>query len=381
MIPRFLQDRISKRIKSNKVIMLYGARRVGKTVLLKELIKDFKGKSLVLNGEDYDAKLLLEEKSISNYRTLLQGIEILVIDEAQNISDIGQKLKLIVDEIPGIKVIASGSSSFDLKNHAGEPLVGRSMTYQLFPFSQEELNAYENILQTRQNLESRLICGSYPEPAFFSSFDEKREYLQEMVNAYLLKDILSIDGLRNSGKMKDLLQLIAFQIGTEVSLDEIGRQLGMSKGTVEKYLDLLSKVFIIFRLKGFSRNLRKEISKGSKWYFVDTGIRNAIIGNFAPLSMRNDTGLLWENYLLSERIKMNNNRGLNKAHYFWRTYDGQEIDLIEVSGDEIHAFECNWGKGTSKIPIAFSKGYPDVPFQVINRDNYLDFILSADIQK
>jgi uncharacterized protein len=375
MIKRVIHDRIIQRLKPNKVLMLYGARRVGKTVLIKEIIKEFQGKCLFLNGEDYDTKALLGERSIANYSGLLRGIDLLVIDEAQNIPEIGQKIKLIVDEIPGIKVLASGSSSFDLHNQTGEPLVGRSITFQLFPFSQAEFNYCENKLETRQNLETRLIYGSYPEPAFLKSYDEKREYLQELVNSYLLKDILSIDGLRNSGKMKDLLRLIAFQIGTEVSFDELGRQLGMNKGTVEKYLDLLSKVFVIFRLKGFSRNLRKEISKAAKWYFVDNGIRNAIIGNFSPLAVRHDTGFLWENYLLSERIKLNSNGGFNKEHYFWRTYDGQEIDLIETSSDNISAYECKWGESSGKVPGAFSNAYPDADYQIINRLNYLNFVL------
>jgi uncharacterized protein len=355
--------------------LLYGARRVGKTVLIKEIIKNVKAKCLFLNGEDYDTKVLMEERSISNYSSLLQGYDLLVIDEAQNISEIGQKLKLIVDEIPGIKVLVSGSSSFDLFSQAGEPLVGRSITFQLFPFSQAELKQSENKLETRQNLETRLIYGSYPEPAFFNGIDEKREYLQELVNSYLLKDILSVDGVRNSGKMKDLLQLIAFQIGSEVSFEELGRQLGMNKGTVEKYLDLLSKVFVIFRLKGFSRNLRKEIRKTAKWYFVDNGIRNAVIGNFSPLAIRHDTGFLWENYLLSERIKLNSNGGFSKEHYFWRTYDGQEIDLIETSSDNINAYEFKWGESMGKVPGAFSSAYPDADYQIISRVNYLKFVL------
>ena len=375
MIKRVIQDRVIERLKPNKVVMLYGARRVGKTVLIKEIIKEFLGKCLLPNGEDYNAKALLEEKSIANYSGLLQGFDMLVIDEAQNIPEIGQKLKLIVDEIPGIKVLASGSSSFDLYHSTGEPLVGRNIIFQLFPFSQEEFKLTENLLETRQNLESRMIYGSYPEPSFIEHFDEKREYLKELVNSYLLKDILSIDGLRNSGKMKDLLQIIAFQIGSEVSFEELGRQLGMNKGTVEKYLDMLSKIFVIFRLKGFSRNLRKEISKTAKWYFYDNGIRNAIISNFSPLALRNDTGHLWENYLLSERQKLNNNKRYSKEHFFWRTYDGQEIDLIETRDDQISAYECKWGKSSGKTPGAFSKAYPDASYKLVNRDNYLEFVL------
>lgn len=372
---RVIQDRIFSRIEPNKAILIFGARRVGKTILLHQLLKEFKGKILLLNGEDSDAAGLLEHKSISNYRHLLEGVDLLAIDEAQNIPDIGSKLKLIVDEIGGIRVIATGSSSFDLLNKTGEPLVGRATQFYLTPFSQTEISQRENALETRQNLETRLIYGSYPEVVTLSSFEKKKEYLRDMVGAYLLKDILAIDGIKDSGKMRDLLRLIALQMGNEVSYDELGRQLGMSKNTVEKYLDLLSKVFIIYRLGAYSKNLRKEVTKAGKWYFYDNGIRNAIIGNFQPLVSRQDVGALWENYILSERIKMDRNQGLSKEFYFWRTYDGQEIDLIEGIGDEISAFEIKWGEKTPSVPIAFSKAYPETSFDIINRKNYLDWIL------
>ena len=343
IIKRILQDKISERIEPNKAVLLFGARRVGKTVLIRELIKEFKGQSMLLNGEDYDTIALLNERSISNYRHLLEGIDLLAIDEAQNIPEIGSKLKLIVDEVEGIKVIASGSSSFDLLNKAGEPLVGRSTQFHLTPFSQKEISQIENALETRQHLESRLIYGSYPEVVMLESFERKTDYLRDIVGAYLLKDILAIDGLKNSSKMKELLRLIAFQMGSEVSYDELGKQLGMSKNTVEKYLDLLSKVFVVYRLGAYSRNLRKEVVKAGKWYFYDNGIRNAIIGNFTPLSVRQDVGALWENYLISERMKQSYNRNRAKEFYFWRTYDNQEIDLIEESPEGLSAFEFKWG--------------------------------------
>jgi predicted AAA+ superfamily ATPase len=310
--------------------LIFGARRVGKTVLLRRLIKEYPGKTMFLNGEDYDTLALLENRTAANYRHLLEGIDLLAIDEAQGIPDIGNILKLIVDEVEGIRVIASGSSSFDLQNKAGEPLVGRSTQFLLTPFSQKEIAQKETRLETRQNLESRLIYGSYPEVVMMESFERKTDYLRDIVGAYLLKDILAIDGLKNSAKMKNLLRLIAFQMGNEVSCDELGRQLGMSKTTVEKYLDLLSKVFVVYRLGAYSRNLRKEVAKAGKWYFYDNGIRNAIIGNFTPLAVRLDVGALWENYLISERLKANFNDGLNKEFYFWRTYNNQEIDLIEI---------------------------------------------------
>ncbi|HON52134.1 MAG TPA: ATP-binding protein [Bacteroidales bacterium] len=372
-IQRTLQQEIEKRLKPNKVMLLLGARRVGKTILIKKIISNFTGKVLMLNGEDSDSLVLLANRSISNYQNLLKGIDLLVIDEAQNVPEIGQKLKLIVDEIPNIKVIASGSSSFDLLNFTGEPLVGRSYTLYLHPFSQQELGAIENALETKQNLESRLIYGSYPELISLDNTD-KKEYLNNIVNSYLLKDILIIDGIRNASKMLDLLRLIAFQTGNLVAYDELGKQLGMSKNTVEKYLDLLSKVFVIYRLGAYSKNLRKEISKSSKWYFYDTGIRNAIIGNFAPLALRNDVGQLWESYILSERIKQKCFNVLNTQHFFWRTYDGQELDIVEIEDTTIRAFECKWNTAKAKIPVAFAQAYSEAQFSVISQDNYLEFI-------
>jgi predicted AAA+ superfamily ATPase len=374
MLKRLLEDRICDKLTPNKAVLLFGARRVGKTVLMRQVMERFAGKKLVLNGEDFDTLSLLEPQSVANYRRLLDGVELLAIDEAQNIPGIGQKLKLIVDEIPGIKVLATGSSSFDLLNRAGEPLVGRSTQFHLFPFSQAEISQVENALQTRQNLEDRLVLGSYPEVINLSGYQEKKDYLHDMVNAYLLKDILSVDGLKNSAKMLGLLRLVAFQTGSEVSYDELGRQLGLTRITVEKYLDLLSKVFVVFRLSGFSRNLRKEISKSAKWYFYDNGIRNALIGGFSAVSQRNDIGQLWENYLISERIKQSSFLGLDRSYYFWRTYDGQEIDLIEESENRITATEFKWGDKTRKAPRAFSTNYPEAAFSVITRENYLEFI-------
>ena len=374
LIKRILQDRISERIEPNKVVLIFGARRVGKTVLMRQLINNFAGKTMLLNGEDYDTLALLEERTVANYRHLLEGVDLLAIDEAQNIPEIGAKLKLIVDEIEGVSVIASGSSSFDLLNRAGEPLVGRSTQFFLTPFSQKEIAETETALETRQNLESRLIYGSYPEVVTLDNFERKTDYLRDIVGAYLLKDILSIDGIKNSGKMRELLRLIAFQLGNEVSFDELGKQLGMSKNTVEKYLDLLSKVFVIYRLGAYARNLRKEVTKAGKWYFHDNGIRNAIIGNFNPLSIRQDVGALWENYIISERIKENYNNRLGKEFYFWRTYDKQEIDLIEESSDSLSAFELKWGNKKPEVPGVFKDAYPNAIYDVINRDNYLKYI-------
>ncbi|WP_396149390.1 ATP-binding protein [Flavobacterium sp.] len=363
------------KLKPNKVLILLGARRVGKTQLIKKYLENADEKVLQLNGEDVNDARLLEERSLANYSKLLQNISLLVIDEAQNIKDIGLILKFIVDTIDGIKVIATGSSMFDLANKLGEPLVGRKSTLYLFPLAQLEFLQFENYKQTTENLETRLLYGGYPELTHYESWDEKKDYLKEIVNAYLLKDILIFEGIKNADKIYDLLRLIAFQIGKEVSLQELGNQLQMSKNTVERYLDLLSKVFILFKVEGFSRNLRKEITKSSRWYFYDNGIRNAIINNFTTLNNRTDVGDLWENYLASERMKKQAYQKMSKHNYFWRTYDQQELDWLETEADSINAFEFKWNENKkSKIPIAFAKAYPEATFEVINKQNYLEFI-------
>jgi len=369
-IVRSLQQKIESSLKPNKVVIIFGARRVGKTVLMNQIVQQYGGKKLTLNGEDYDALKLLENRSIGNYRSLLDQIDLLAIDEAQHIPDIGAKLKLMVDEIQGIRILVSGSSSFDLFNKSGEPLVGRSSPFHLTAFSQSEIMQVENPLQTRQNLENRLLYGSYPEVVLMNSNEERKEYLRNIVDAYLLKDILIVDGIKNASKMKELLQMIALQIGSEVSYEALGRKLGMSKNTVEKYLDLLSKTFVIYRLGAFSRNLRKEVTKAGKWYFYDNGIRNALIGAFQSVALRTDVGALWENYMIGECVKKNKNENTDKDFYFWRTYDEQEIDLLEVSGDAIAAFEFKWGDKIPTAPRAFSMAYPNATYQVVNRNNY-----------
>lgn len=373
-IKRALHDKIVNEIKPGKAVLIFGARRVGKTVMMREIVNSFPGRVMMLNGEDFDTHALLEQRTIANYRNLLNGIDLLAIDEAQSIPDVGNVLKLIVDEVPNIKVLASGSSSFDLSNQTGEPLVGRSVQFLLTPFSQQELSQNETILETRQNLESRLIYGSYPEVVSIENFERKTDYLRDIVGAYLLKDILAIDGIKNANKMRNLLRLIAFQLGSEVSYDELGKQLGMNKATVEKYLNLLEKVYVLHRLGGYSRNLRKEVSKAGKWYFYDNGLRNAVISAFSPLAIRQDVGALWENYIISERIKTNYNNKLHKDFYFWRTYDKHEVDLIEEDANGLMAFEFKWGNKCPEAPKAFTATYPNASFNVVNRENYLNFI-------
>lgn len=374
MIHRTIQSQIENRLQPGKVLILYGPRRVGKTVLMKQIVDNYQGTKQLLNGEDYDVQALLAERSAANYKRIFDHTDILAIDEAQHIPDIGAKLKLIVDELPHLTVFVTGSSSFDLQNQTGEPLVGRANRFVLMPFSHQEIQQKENPIEIRQNLESRLIYGSYPEVVLESDHQKNTEYLRDLIDAYLLKDILAIDGIKNASKMRELLQLIAFQTGSEVSYDELATKLSISKNTVQKYLDLLSKVFIIYRLGGFSRNLRKEVAKAGKWYFYDNGIRNALIGRLNPLSLRDDAGILWENYIISEKLKQNLHQRQNNTYYFWKTYDRQEIDLIEENENELNAFEIKWGNKTPKVPVAFAKAYPNATFQIINKDNYTDFV-------
>lgn len=375
-IQRTLESQLMKRLVPQKVLLLFGARRVGKTFLVNQIVRNFSGKAMLLNGEDADTVAMLEPMGIANYRHLFQNVDLLAIDEAQHIPDIGRKLKLIVDEVPDIRVIASGSSSFDLKNQAGEPLVGRSKQFTLLPLSQQEISSVETALDTKRNLEQRLLYGTYPEVVTLDSFEQKKEYLYDIVDAYLLKDILAVDGIKNTSKMRDLLRLIAYQMGSEVSYDELGRQLGISKNTVESYLDLLQKVFVLYRLGGYSKNLRKEVTKSSKWYYVDNGIRNAVIRDFKPLSLRpdDDRGALWENYIITERMKRNHNNRLGLDFYFWRTYDQQEIDLLENNSGLLSAFEMKAGKKKPNAPKCFQEAYPDASFHVVNAENYLEFL-------
>ncbi len=375
-IERALKQQIVDRIKPQKVMLIYGARRVGKTLLLHEILDEYTGKKLLLNGESADTIRMIADKSISNYRRLFSGIELLAIDEAQHIPDIGMKLKLMVDEVPNLAIIATGSSSFDLQNQAGEPLVGRCTRFMLTPLSIAELSKQQTVYETITNIDKHLVYGCYPELTSIESAAEQARYLTDIVDSYLLKDILAIDGVKNAQKLHDLLRLIAYQVGSEVSIDELGKQLALSRNTVDRYLDLLQKVFVLYSIGGYSKNLRKEITKSSKWYFQDTGIRNAVINDFRPFSERSsiEQGALWENFIISERMKLKHNCLSNRNLYFWRTYDQQEIDLIEAENAQLVAFEMKSGKKNPKAPKAFAEAYPDATFNIVNRDNFLDFI-------
>lgn len=374
MFERSLYKRISDNLDKQKVSILLGARRVGKTQLLESIKATVNEKCLWLNGEDETVANILEDRSTANYKRLLQGYTLLIIDEAQYLKDIGRKVKLMIDEITPLHIIITGSSAFDLQQ-ASEPLVGRTLTYEMYPMAQLEIAKTENSLETKQQLDERLIYGSYPEVLMLKTLFEKQQYLTEVINTYLLKDILAFENIKSPQKIKDLLIMLAYQIGNEVSVEELGKNLGLSKNTVDRYLDLLTKVFVIYKRNGYSRNLRKEIVKSNRWYFFDNGVRNALINNFNLLAARQDIGMLWENYMCSERIKFNAYTYKTLNNYFWRTYDQQEIDLIEETNDHIEAYEFKWKEPKVKIPAAFAKAYPDAPFKIIYQKNYLDFIL------
>ena len=371
---RELSNLILNKLQPNKVVILYGARRVGKTMLVKEILANVNEPILRLNGDDINVHDKLSIRSIENYKQILGTCKLLYIDEAQKIPEIGLKLKLMIDEIEGLRIIISGSSSFDIHKNDGEPLTGRKYTFTLYTLSENEYTQIENNINKMDKVRERLVFGNYPELLHLPDRQDKVDYLNEMISSYLLKDILVYEHIKNSQKIFNLLRLIAFQIGGEVSLQELGIQLGISKNTVEKYLDLLSKVFILHKVEGFSRNLRKEITKNSRWYFLDNGIRNAVIANFNPLHARNDIGALWENYMISERLKYQEYRRISSNNYFWRTYEQQEIDWVEERDGSLFGYEFKWKEEKVKIPTQWKSAYPDASFELININNFSEWL-------
>jgi len=371
---RELTENILKKIQPNKVVIILGARRVGKTVIVKEILSKIDEPVLSLNGEDINVHDKLSIRTVENYRQLLGSYKMLYIDEAQKIPEIGLKLKLMVDGIDGLKVIISGSSAFNIYKDAGEPLTGRKYSFNLYALSEKEYNQIEKNISKQDKIRERLIYGNYPELLHLPDRKDKEDYLNEMVSSYLLKDILVYENIKNSQKIFNLLRLIAFQLGGEVSLQELGKQLSISKNTVEKYLDLLSKVYILHKVEGFSRNLRKEITKNSRWYFLDNGIRNAVIANFNTIESRNDIGQLWENYMISERLKYQEYNRISSNNYFWRTYEQQEIDWVEERGGSLFGYEFKWKESRVKIPTQWKRAYPEASFEVINVNNYNSWI-------
>ena len=373
-ISRLIQKDIINHLLPNKVVVIYGPRRVGKTTLIQEINKKFFNKTLFVNGDDISIQSYLGSQNLEKLKSFVGKTPLLIIDEAQTIPKIGLNLKIMVDNIPNLKIIATGSASFDLSQQIGEPLVGRKWQFELYPISQMELSKYENPFESTTKLESRLIYGSYPEVVTASNNIKKGEILKEILDGYLFKDILLFEGLRKSAKLVQILKLIAFQIGREVSLRELAQHTELNSGTVARYLDLLEKVFIIRRLSGFRRNLRTEVTKTGRYYFIDNGVRNILINNLNQLSDRSDVGELWENYLYVERLKKREYKKIYVNEYFWRTHTQNEVDLVEERNGKLHGFEYKWGKKYSKKYRLFTETYKNADCTLINRDNYLEFI-------
>lgn len=377
-IPQHQLKNLRRFLEPGKVLVLYGARRVGKTTLIQRFLETLPPggeKVLFVNGDDIVVRQFLESQSIHKLRDFVGDHTLLVVDEAQYVQKIGLNLKLLIDHLPALKIIATGSSSLSLAKDIGEPLTGRKYTLRLFPLAQMEISRIEKPHESEANLEARLIYGSYPEVVSTPDNFKRQAYLRELISSYLYKDILELEGIRYAQKLVQILQLLAHQIGREVSFNELATQLGMSKNTVERYIDLLEKVFVIYRRNGFSRNLRKEISKNPRYYFYDNGIRNALIGNFTPLNLRSDAGELWENYLITERMKKNEYEQRFRNSFFWRTYDRKEIDLVEEYGGKLFGYEIKWQPRKTRPPRDWEDAYPGANFQVIHRENYREFIM------
>ncbi|GHS98159.1 ATPase [Bacteroidia bacterium] len=372
MINRVLEKTVEKRIGKGKAIILMGPRQVGKTTLIKSLFPNNED-TLWLNGDDPDVNLLFENMSATRLQSIIGNKKLVVIDEAQRISDIGVRLKLITDQMPEVQLIATGSSSFDLANKINEPLTGRKWEYKMFPVSFEEMTSQHGFLEEKRLIPHRLIYGYYPEVVTHPG--EEKDVLKQLSDSYLYKDILIWEQIKKSDKLLKLLQALAYQVGCQVSYAEIGQLCGLDYKTVEKYIGLLEQTFVIFRLPSFNRNLRNELRSSRKVYFVDNGIRNALIADFRQIELRNDVGALWENFLISERIKKLNYHQIWANSWFWRTQQQKEIDYLEEKDGTIAAYEFKWNPGTKyKYPKQFAEAYPNSTFEVIHRENFEEFI-------
>lgn len=373
---RQLSKVLQQQLFQGKTILLLGARQVGKTSLLRSLLSAVDAPSVWLNADESDIRQALNQADTSTQLLQLAGqARIVVIDEAQQIQDIGRKLKLLYDTRPDLQVIATGSSAFELQNKANEPLTGRKREYELFPFSYSEMVNHLGLLPEKRLLHTRMIYGSYPEVV--NNPGKEKEVLTELANSYLYKDLLRFEGIQKPALLQKILQALAFQVGSEVKYQELAQTVGgADPATVEKYIDLLEKAFVIYRLPALSRNLRNEIKKGKKVYFIDNGIRNVLISNFSPIDLRQDKGALWENYLLSERKKRNAYAGHTPNCYFWRTHDQAEIDYLEEFDGILHAYECKWHTGKRKVnfPKSFLEAYPNHTQTVVDQRNYESFV-------
>jgi predicted AAA+ superfamily ATPase len=373
-IQRELIETLQLNLIKHKVILLFGARQTGKTTLLKKLLTS-DDDVLWLNGDESDVRLMLQNQTSAGLRAFIGAKKTVIIDEAQRIEDIGLTIKLIHDNYPEIKIIATGSSSaFELKNKTNEPLTGRKLEFKLFQFSTKELVNHHGLLNENRLLQHRMIFGYYPD--IVNNLGDETELLKNLADSYLFKDILMLDGIKKPEKLIKLLQALAFQVGSKVSYNEIGTLVGLDSKTIEKYVDLLEQSFVIFKLNSFSRNLRNELKFSRKIYFYDNGIRNAVINNFSPLAIRQDTGMLWENYLVSERMKRNHYDKNYCNSFFWRTKAQQEVDYLEEKNGKLFAYEFKWNlKKNAKITKTFTSNYPEAEINIITPENYLDFVL------
>ncbi len=372
MIKRVLEKSINEKTGSGKAIIITGARQTGKTTLLSSIFRD-RSDTLWLDADEADVKALFENPTSSRLKMLFSGKKNIVIDEAQRIKNTGTKLKLITDHLKEIQLIATGSSSFELANEINEPLTGRKWEYQLFPLSFGEMADHKGVLEEIRLLPHRLVFGYYPEVVTNPGFE--KEILKQLTDSYLYKDILMWERIKKPEKLVRLLQSLAFQVGNEVSYNELGNNLELDNQTVEKYIQLLEQTFVIFRLGAFNRNLRKELKRSRKIYFYDNGIRNSLIANFNPPEIRNDNGALWENFIIAERIKYVRNNNIWANTYFWRTQDQQEIDYIEEREGKLYAFEFKWNpKSKARLSKTFSSAYPGTQFEVINPNNFESFL-------
>lgn len=377
MIERILESLINEKLFRGKAIIIFGPRQTGKTTLINNLLSKRKEKIIVLDADEPDFRNILTDSTSTKLKQLIGNNKIIFIDEAQRVPNIGITLKLIVDKILGVQLIASGSSSFELANRIQEPLTGRKFEYFLFPLSFEEMVNNHSLIEEKRLLEYRLIYGYYPE--IVTKPGSEQELLKFITSSYLYKDLFMLENISKPILLEKIIQALALQLGSEVSYNELSQLTGVNNETVEKYIDLLEKAFIIFRLNALSRNYRNEIKRGKKIYFFDNGIRNAVINNFKTLYNRNDIGALWENFIISERMKYLSYHQIYKSSYFWRTTQQQEIDYIEDRDGEIYAYEIKWNpKAKNKIPKTFTKFYPDAKTKTITSENFAEFLLLKD---
>lgn len=379
-IQRDLKAVLDSKIGKGKILLLIGPRQVGKTTLLKNILTSVSSEKKVQfwNCDESDVRQFLSEANSAKLKSFVGNSDFIVIDEAQRVKDIGLTIKLLHDSFPNVQLAVTGSSSLDLSNSINEPLTGRKFEYNLFPFSTNELVNHTSMLEEMRLLKNRLVYGFYPDVV--NNPGEEKEILTNIVNSYLYKDVFEFQDIRKSSVIEKLVQALALQVGSEVSFNELGNLLGIDTVTVQRYVDLLEKAYVIFHIRSFSRNVRNELKKSIKIYFYDNGVRNSVISNFSPVELRSDIGALWENFLISERIKNNAYHNKHAKYYFWRTTQKQEIDFIEEAEQNLFAYEFKYNpkKVNSKCPLTFSNNYPNVPFDVITSENYMDFVVNKE---